>query len=76
MRVTVRDDGRGLDPGGRFSGFGVTGMRERAELIGGTLDIESAPGHGSTVQATLPKLTRTEPQPAHGAHGDELGVRP
>jgi two-component system, NarL family, sensor histidine kinase DevS len=76
VRVTVRDDGRGFDPGGRFSGFGVTGMRERAELIGGTLDIESAPGHGSTVQATLPKLTRVEPRPAHGAHGDERRLRP
>jgi nitrate/nitrite-specific signal transduction histidine kinase len=54
IELTIRDDGAGFDPTDRTEGFGVLGMRERAELIGGTLAIESAPGQGTTVRATLP----------------------
>ena len=36
------------------TGFGLTGMRERAELLGGKLDVISAPGRGTTVRLTLP----------------------
>ncbi|MDH0865937.1 sensor histidine kinase, partial [Mitsuaria sp. GD03876] len=48
--LTVRDDGRGFDPAARTGGHGVLGMRERARLMGGTLDIVSAPGAGTTVE--------------------------
>ncbi len=58
VRVNVRDDGRGFDPSARSSGFGLVGMRERVELLGGTLDIRSASGRGATIQATFPRLTR------------------
>ena len=40
--------------GGGPSGFGLAGMRERAELIGGRLDLSSAPGRGTTVRLTVP----------------------
>jgi signal transduction histidine kinase len=52
--VRVRDEGRGFDPSRSTSGFGLVGMRERVELLGGTLDVESAPGGGTTVAVRLP----------------------
>lgn len=54
VRVTVRDDGRGFDPTAASDGFGLTGMRERVELVGGRLRIEAGPGTGTTVSATVP----------------------
>jgi len=54
VRVGVRDDGSGFDPGSRTDGFGLLGMRERVELLDGSLDVESAPGEGTTVTAILP----------------------
>lgn len=55
--VRVRDDGRGFDPqaairAGRSRG--LVGMRERAELLGGELTIDSALGEGTTVTAVIP----------------------
>jgi len=58
LRVTIRDDGRGFDPSIRASGFGIAGMRERAALLDGTLEIESAPGGPTTVIASFPALRR------------------
>jgi signal transduction histidine kinase len=54
IRLTVRDDGRGFDPAANTDGFGLQGMRERAELLGGTLTVDSAPGQGTTVTASFP----------------------
>ncbi|HEX6057059.1 MAG TPA: sensor histidine kinase [Intrasporangium sp.] len=52
VRLEVRDDGRGL---GRSSdGFGLIGIRERAERLGGSLTIESTPGTGVAVRVELP----------------------
>lgn len=61
MRVTVRDDGKGFDPRAN-SGFGLSGMRERAELFGGSLEIDSSAGRGTEVRATIP--IPTSPRPA------------
>jgi signal transduction histidine kinase len=55
--LTVRDDGQGFDPTGTAPtrpGIGLTGMRERAESLGGTLEVSAAPGAGVTVCARLP----------------------
>jgi two-component system sensor histidine kinase UhpB len=64
-RVVLRicDDGRGFDasPGGRIrgrvrgrpGGLGLTGMRERALLVGGRLEIFSAPDAGTTIELTM-----------------------
>ena len=56
--VAVRDDGKGFDPETKDGGgFGLTGMRERVELAGGELDIDSGPS-GTTVKARLPVRRR------------------
>lgn len=56
--VSIRDDGTGFNPEatarGEFPKFGLTTMRERASSIHGLLDIESAPGRGTTVRFTMP----------------------
>ena len=51
VEIILRDDGRGFDPAGQRSGFGLIGMRERVALVHGTLDVESAPGSGTTLRA-------------------------
>jgi len=58
--LDVQDDGRGFDPehlakrDERLTGVGLTTMRERVEQLGGTLAVESVPGEGTTVAATMP----------------------
>jgi signal transduction histidine kinase len=55
VAATVDDDGRGFDEGAvRADALGLTGMRERLALVGGTLELESAPGRGTTVAAQVP----------------------
>ena len=50
----VADDGRGFDPASVREGVGISGMRERASALGGRLEIESAPGRGTTVKVEVP----------------------
>ena len=50
--LRVEDDGRGI--GGAEEGAGVRGMRERAVLVGGTLELDAAPGGGTSVTLRLP----------------------
>lgn len=52
IRVLVRDDGRGFTP--RHAEGGVIGMRERALLVRGQLEVRSAPGQGTTVLLDVP----------------------
>jgi signal transduction histidine kinase len=54
IEVSVRDDGRGFDPARAGGGFGLVGMRERVALVGGRLSIESEPGSGTELRASLP----------------------
>jgi len=54
LRLTVADDGRGMEPNAHVSRFGLSGMRERVEMAGGTFSLESAPGHGLKFEARLP----------------------
>ncbi len=63
IALTVEDNGVGFEaenwfnsPGERQS-LGLVSMRERAELLGGSLEIISRPGHGTTVQGILPVQT-------------------
>ncbi|WP_290058072.1 sensor histidine kinase [Amycolatopsis solani] len=53
VRVSVRDDGVGTD-GAAGSGFGLLGLRERADHLGGKLDFTSAPGEGSALSMEVP----------------------
>jgi PAS domain S-box-containing protein len=52
--LSIRDDGCGFDPAATPRRLGLLGMKERLDIIGGTLCIDSAPGRGTLVVATLP----------------------
>jgi PAS domain S-box-containing protein len=54
VRLDLRDNGSGFKKNGRRGGFGLTGMRERVEQIGGALTIASAPGKGTQIVVILP----------------------
>ena len=54
VTLDVSDDGSGFDPTGAFPGhLGLRSMRERAESLGGTLQIESAPGEGTRIRVRI-----------------------
>jgi signal transduction histidine kinase/DNA-binding NarL/FixJ family response regulator len=55
LRLTVADDGKGFDPEAveRSAGMGLDHMRERAQALGGLVEIESAPGRGTEVRFEL-----------------------
>lgn len=75
---TIEDDGRGFDPTGTLlghDGFGLHTMRERMDLIGGTLLIDSAPGRGTRVVARVPGVPNISSLPAEVA-GASNGARP
>jgi signal transduction histidine kinase len=61
LRFEVRDDGAGFDPVTVTGGVGITSMRDRVAAVGGKVTIESRPGHGTRVSATIP---------LHGAGAD------
>ncbi|HUY29558.1 MAG TPA: ATP-binding protein [Acidimicrobiales bacterium] len=58
LTLTAGDDGRGFDPGSvdafESGHLGLLGMVERANVLGGHLEVRSAPGTGTVVEATLP----------------------
>ena len=60
VRVRVTDRGAGFDPdatldGAPVSGVGLTGMRDRVELFGGRLALDSAPGEGTEIRLVVPR---------------------
>ena len=66
MELSVRDNGQGFAPQNKHKGFGLKGMRERAEAIGGAFKIESVVGHGTQIVIDIPaepskKLTESQP---------------
>ncbi|MCW5852868.1 MAG: HAMP domain-containing protein [Anaerolineae bacterium] len=73
LSVIVEDDGIGFDvhrvlsAEARQTKLGLYGMQERAELVGGRLDIESQPGMGTTIYLRTPMLGDLLAQPALGA---------
>ena len=50
----MQDNGSGFDPTARTGRFGLLGMRERVELVGGELEVRSRRGEGTRVSARLP----------------------
>ena len=54
VRLVVRDDGTGFDADGAGRGYGLENMRQRAEELGGSLEISSEPGAGTSVSVSLP----------------------
>jgi signal transduction histidine kinase len=79
IHASVTDDGQGLPEADRLGprgdglegGFGMSGMRERAELVGGELELVPAPGKGTVMRLTVPLAGR----PASGEiSGDVSGA--
>ncbi len=60
VSVRIRDDGKGFDPNIASGGFGLIGMRERAQVLGGELSIVAAPDRGACVQVSIPVMRRAE----------------
>jgi signal transduction histidine kinase len=54
LSFEVEDDGRGFDPDAVASGSGLQGMADRLAAVGGSLEIRSAPGRGTTVAGRVP----------------------
>jgi signal transduction histidine kinase len=68
IRMEIRDDGQGFDVdeksgAAKHKRLGLTGMRERVEMIGGTFGVESAPGHPTTVRVDIASETDCAPRP-------------
>jgi signal transduction histidine kinase len=58
LKLFIEDDGIGfsVDPSGEEGRLGLVGMRERAEMLGGSLTIESTPGMGTSVIVEVPDV--------------------
>lgn len=56
----VGDDGRGFEPSNQGTGFGLEGMRERVALAGGSFDVASSPGGGTSLTVRLPAPIRPD----------------
>lgn len=81
VTLDIRDDGTGFDPAavaagesGPGGGFGLTAMRQRVEGLAGTLAIESEPGSGTTISASLPLVTAPPPVSAPPAPASAVAV--
>ncbi|MGV8850033.1 MAG: sensor histidine kinase [Propionibacteriaceae bacterium] len=82
--VEVADDGRGSAAIGRPEhtmhdrGLGLRGMNERAKLLRGELEVESSPGHGTTVRISVPTVVAGSPPGLEAARsrGDDVAASP
>ena len=54
LLLDVADDGTGFDVGAATGGYGLAGMRQRLGRVGGTLTVESPPGSGTILNASVP----------------------
>jgi signal transduction histidine kinase len=54
IQLEINDNGKGFDTSDRASGFGLKGMRERAESVGGTFTVETAPSRGTMIKVCVP----------------------
>ncbi|HTI32161.1 MAG TPA: sensor histidine kinase [Miltoncostaea sp.] len=72
VTLEVHDDGKGFDPeavqrrkpGQPLARFGLHGMRDRAQILGGTFEAVSTPGDGATIRVFLPRWTGPAPEVA------------
>lgn len=80
VALDVQDDGDGFDAGRiaaleeQLAGVGLKAMRERVEELGGRLVVESTPGEGTTVAATLPSQTAQPPPPGTALPSEDGSV--
>lgn len=75
LAVEVRDDGGGFSPDSD-GGSGLTGMRDRAEAVGGELTVSSRPGTGTVIQARLTAVAREEADAQATARDHRRGPLP
>jgi len=80
LRIDIEDDGRGFDPAGPGPAdrphYGLLGIRERAQILGGTARIASAPGQGTHVTVRVPLAdpdSRAAPGDIPAAPGENPG---
>ena len=57
LQLVVNDNGCGFTPGAGHQGFGLAGIRERTQLLAGKLDLQSAPGQGTTITIVIDLLS-------------------
>ena len=73
LRLEVEDDGRGFDPDSPartgWPRFGLQTMRERAHALGGTFELRSSPGAGTSIVVSVPVASRKEVAHARAARG-------
>jgi signal transduction histidine kinase len=72
FELRVRDDGKGIDSKflsaeGRGKHFGLSGMRERAEMIGGALAVWTSPNSGTELELKIPALRAYRASPRRGS---------
>jgi signal transduction histidine kinase len=60
LGFTVADDGRGFDPEATNAGTGLRGIADRLTALDGALEVESAPGNGTTIAGRIPAAERAE----------------
>jgi signal transduction histidine kinase len=68
LEFRVHDDGAGFDAGATVYGTGLQGMADRLDAVGGALEVDSAPGEGTTVTGRLPVTSYAAPAPPVAAH--------
>jgi signal transduction histidine kinase len=76
IHIEIEDDGKGFDPGEaarreKRRSWGLMGIRERAEILGGTAKIDSSPGQGTRVQVWIPLPAEPAPETARPARAAE-----
>jgi signal transduction histidine kinase len=78
LAFEIADDGRGFHPGGRSYGTGLQGMADRLDALGGMLEVDSAPGRGTTIRGRILLLAGHDGPMAGaipgGSEGQPLGV--
>lgn len=76
LRVVIADDGQGFTPASQRNGkarpLGLTSMRERVEALGGAIHVDSQPGSGTQVTATIP-IPQTRREDGHAAGATPAG---
>jgi PAS domain S-box-containing protein len=63
VRLEISDDGAGFEHGAEGKGLGLTGMADRAARLGGSVDVDSAPGRGTRVRVRIPVDIAAEGSP-------------
>jgi len=74
LTIEVLDDGRGTDPGSDGLGHGLTGMRERMSVLGGTLQAGPLPSGGFRVRAAVPLAAAKDGAPSRGIDAGPAAV--